>query len=106
MRARMRALHFALGISIAVLAGEYNGAGSGLGNRLGFRGNQLNAAVVDQSIHEGMRVAPADANVITWDSLGLGIAGTINAMVEYQDMLFVGGGITDAGSVPANNIAA
>ena len=42
----------------------------------------------------------------TWEPLGSGMSGTVNALAIYQGQLITGGSFTNAGGVPANNIAA
>lgn len=42
---------------------------------------------------------------ITWHAMGTGVNGPVYAVAEYKDKIFVAGSFTEAGGVPATNVA-
>ncbi len=45
------------------------------------------------------------AQIGSWSNVGTGVNGFVDVMCEYNSELYVAGGFTNAGGVPANNIA-
>jgi hypothetical protein len=45
------------------------------------------------------------AGVYTWHKMGTGVNGTVQAIVKFDNKIFVAGTFTEAGGVAANNIA-
>jgi len=42
---------------------------------------------------------------VRWQGLGSGVSGPVRATLEFQGFLYVGGGFTSAGGLPAQNVA-
>ena len=73
------------------------------GNRMYIGGD---FDMVDSTISAGNIAYLTDSNnVYTWHNMGLGVNGKVNAIVEFDNKVFIGGHFNRSGTTPMSSIA-